>query len=468
MAPSLIPDLLQLALERVEPTTPIWLVGGALRDYFLQIETFDFDLACAGDSLGLARSLADEWGGAYYTLDRARQTGRALLRISGAEVRIDIAKVAEGGILADLVRRDFTVNALAARTDDHTELIDPAGGLQDLKEGVLRACAPDAIEQDPLRSLRAVRLAAQLGFRIEKATMSQARAAAGSLGRVSGERRRDELFRILELDHPGSPLRILNHLGLLERAFLPDRAPGWLQAESGVVLVETIVEILDLLARQHDSDGPARLVLAEASLKLGRYRSRLIDHFSDRLAGDRSRRELLILAALVSVHSVNEPSPSSPAWPLAERLERVMRLSRREGDYLQAIQSAVTRLSGFQDREPSTVEVYRYFRDLGLDGVDAALLWLAQGLAEPLGAPGHQKGIERLDSVRTLLAAMYESDRVNLAAPDLIKGDDLIRELGVQPGPIVGQLLAEVREAHAIGAISTRDQALGLAEKRLQ
>lgn len=466
MTASLLPELLQRALQSVNASSPLWLVGGAVRDYFLRRVSTDFDLVSDRDSLSLGRALADAWGGAYYTLDQDRETGRALITISDQKLRIDIAKVDDRGIESDLARRDFTVNALGVRTNDPGELIDPTGGLRDLKAGVLRACAEDSIAQDPVRAIRAARLASQLGFRVDPATLAQAREVVSLIGSVAGERRRDELFRILELARPASALRVLQHLDLLENLFLPNSHSDWLDDDQGLSLVEALVEILGLLAQAHDPDGPARLVLAEASLKLGRYRPYLIEHIGGTLAADRTRRELALLGALMHAGGRKGDQGADGGWPVAEQVADALRLSNRELTYLKALRSGTSLLDRTSSGGPSPAAIYRYFTELGSDGIDATMLWLAEGSAGRV--PDQDAWQGRVAFVRGFLAAWYDGEGVDFSAPDLITGDDLIDELGVSPGPVVGDLLAEVREALAVGAIRERDQALEMARERLR
>lgn len=464
MSVSLLPELLQKALARVDPASPVWLVGGAVRDYFLQRKTTDFDLVSEGNSLALARALADAWSGDYYTLDQDRETGRALVTVHGQKLRIDIARLDPDGINTDLAKRDFTVNALAVRISEPGKLIDPTGGLPDLKKGLLRACAEDSIGQDPLRALRAARLASQLGFRIDAGTQAQAREAVHALAIVSGERRRDELFRILELDRPAAALRVLHHLGLLEPSLLDGPSLDWLGAEQGISLVEDLTQVLELIAQAHDPEGPGRLVLAEASLKLGRYRPHLIGHFGASLAAHRTRRESVLFGALLLAGEFGNSGRAGTSWPGAAQVADGLRLSNRERTYLQNLKWGTSSFDKASYTGASPVEIYRYFLELGAAGIDAAVLWLAMGLSGRV--PEQDAWVERVAFVREHLAAWYEGEGVDFSAPDQVTGDDLIAELGMRSGPSVGELLAQVREGLAVGAIKGRDEALEMARAR--
>ena len=148
-----------------------YLAGGCVRDQLLGRAIYDLDVAVAGDGLSLARRLADSFGADYYALDSKRSTGRAILRREdGERLFVDIARLRGKNLALDLAGRDFTINALAVDVRSPAVVIDYHGGLADLEAGVIRAVSEDAIRSDPLRALRAIRQAAQLGFALDPET----------------------------------------------------------------------------------------------------------------------------------------------------------------------------------------------------------------------------------------------------------------------------------------------------------
>ncbi|MGH7430061.1 MAG: HD domain-containing protein, partial [Candidatus Methylomirabilaceae bacterium] len=183
---------------------PVYLVGGYLRDHLLgrvPVKQIDLDLVVWGEPALFARAIADSLGGTIVPFDP--ESIRVFPRSEGGPARIDISRPKGETIEADLKARDFTVNAIAARIDalapDATmAIVDPSGGLDDLTRQCLRAVGPSAFDQDPVRLIRAVRLAAQLGFTIEPATRHAIIQRAPLLANAAGERVRDELFQIIE------------------------------------------------------------------------------------------------------------------------------------------------------------------------------------------------------------------------------------------------------------------------------
>ncbi len=189
----------------------VFAVGGPVRDLLRGAPSRDADIAVEGDAIALAGRLADALGGARVTIHRA--FGTAVVR--GAGVRVDVAAtrrerytrpaalpiVSPAGIEADLGRRDFTVNALAAAlTEPHFgDVLDPFGGRADIAAGLIRVLHPASFRDDPTRLLRAVRYAARLGYSLDPATEALAREtiAADLVAELSGARVRAELVALL-------------------------------------------------------------------------------------------------------------------------------------------------------------------------------------------------------------------------------------------------------------------------------
>ena len=188
-----------------------YLVGGYVRDQLLGRPSHDADFVVAGEALRLARKVADRFGGHFFPLDKERDTGRAILRDEeGEPFFVDFARLRGEDIVADLALRDFTIDAIALDLSDPVgpRLIDPYDGCDDLRAGLVRAVSEEAFRDDPLRTLRAVRLAAELGMAIEPHTEALLREAAPLISRVSAERVRDELIERIKAvpDHRGRPM----------------------------------------------------------------------------------------------------------------------------------------------------------------------------------------------------------------------------------------------------------------------
>jgi tRNA nucleotidyltransferase/poly(A) polymerase len=180
-----------------------WFVGGAVRDELLGRTVVDVDVVCR-DPAAAARAYARRSGGAPFALSEKHASWRVVL--PGRTV--DFTPV-HGTIESDLVRRDFTMNAIAVPVGGG-EPIDPSGGREDIELRLVRAVSESVFDDDPLRLLRAVRLEEELGFRIAPLTEELLRAQAGRVDEAAGERVLAELERLSAAGY-----RRLDELGLL-------------------------------------------------------------------------------------------------------------------------------------------------------------------------------------------------------------------------------------------------------------
>jgi poly(A) polymerase len=475
-----VPEILLEARPFLPDNKAIWIVGGWVRDQLLGRESSDFDLVVAGPARQAGRSVANGLGAAYFDLDRERDTGRVLVRGGGeGQVTLDFARLDSGGIEADLRKRDFTVNALALRLWDTGDLLDVTGGLKDLEQGAVRACGPTAVADDPVRGLRAVRLAAQLGFDIEPETVLQIRQVSTRLASVSAERVRDELFCILALPSSIDAIRRTIELGLMIDV-LPELAPldGLVQHEPHRFdALEHSLRVADSLTRWvHEPSASSRFWPQFEPCV-----DRIQHDLRASLAFERTRAQLLVLAGLL--HDVGKPEvqvirdDGSPDFhgheevgaDMAKARGRALRLSRGEVDSLGRI-VANHMLPGRLAKESSIAgrEVYRFFQATGDDGVGVCLLSLADLAGQSDASQQGAKWEGRIRVVKRLADGFYDRYGQEVEPKMLIDGHDLIKELGLDEGPEVGDLLELIRQAQADGVVHTRADALALAMRQRQ
>ena len=198
-----------------------YVVGGFIRDMLLERATADIDIAVAADALEVAAQTAAAFNGKFITLDDIYKIGRVIL--PGEKWQIDFTAF-EGDILEDLARRDFTIDAMALELDKNIpagfnikNIIDPFNGQADLRRRVIKAVSDDIFREDAVRLLRAVRLAAELNFNIDKHTETLISRDSPHIDAVAGERIREELMRLLAAPGAGPRLFYLDKLDLLDR-----------------------------------------------------------------------------------------------------------------------------------------------------------------------------------------------------------------------------------------------------------
>ena len=492
-----------------------YLVGGCVRDRLLNRPVYDLDVTVAGDGLDLARCLANRFGGAYYPLDEARSTGRAILRDEqDGRLVVDVARFRgsaplgssppEQSLAADLADRDFTINALAADVRASGEVIDLHNGLADLAAGLIRPVSEDSIRNDPLRALRAVRLAAVLGFALAPHTELLIQRDGGALAGVSGERVRDELARLLAQPHAAPYLAILDDLGLLT-VIIPELEPlrGLSQPPPhyldvlahSLETVRTLETLLDSLFHglepEQGSGGPRTKdeIRKTPYTQYPNAQLELLSPFADRVKvhveqvmGDaRARLVTLKLAAVLHdtgkpvAHSVDDDGRirfighEKESVRITGKVLRRLRFNRAEVRLAETIVRHHMRpLLLANQKSVSSRAVYRFFRDTGEAGVDVLLHALGDHRATNAVQAEDERWPRLVALTARMLADYWERQGERLDPPPLIDGHDLQREFGLQPGPHIGELLEAVREAQVSGEVRSRKEALALARACLR
>ncbi len=467
----------------------IYLVGGAVRDVYLRRPVHDLDMAVSGDGRPIARRIANAFDGAYYALDASRGVGRALIDWAGVRWTVDVAQFRGNDLLADLRDRDFTVNAVAAdlRTPQH--VIDPLGGLGDMESRIVRLCRPDSIARDPVRALRAVRLSLARQMRIAPETKNAARHDGAQILQVSAERIRDELFKLLDGPKPTAAIMALDSLGLLQ-LILPETSAmkGIHQSPPHVYDVWrhtlSVIDFLDKVLKtvEGGSVDSANFALGMVVYTFSHLRGDLREYLRIKWPNERTHRALLVLAALA--HDVAKPLTQSVGGDgridfyrheeqgesIAGRWAVNLALSSDEMARLQKI--VRHHMRPFQlsqnNYQISRRAIYRFWRDLGAAGVDVCLLTMADHLGKVGATLDQETWLAYLQMIRVLLEGYFREREVMVEITPLVNGHDLMKHLKMKPGPLLGKLVAALREAQALAEITTSDEALEWAARWLE
>jgi len=462
-----------------------YVAGGFLRDALLGRDSRDVDISIAGDPLALGRELAGALGGHYFPLAEERQAVRVLL--PERSLYVDLLAL-RGAIESDLLERDFTIDAMATTLEEAVSgaaaVIDPTDGRKDLRKRLVRVIGEEAFRADPLRPLRGARLAVELDFTVEPATADLIRGHAAGLFGAAVERQRDELMRILGTVRAGQGLRLLDDLGLLER-LMPEIAETrgveqpkehhWDVFDHSLEVVRN----LDILLGEEEPPDKRWRELWRGLWEQIAWWEDARAYFREELLAERPRSAVLKLGGLL--HDVAKPETKTfddtgrmrffghPAEGAdkAGRVLRRLRFSAREVALVQTMVKAHLRpVQMGQEGAPTRRALYRYFRDCG----DAAIGTLFLSLADHLGTVGPRVNLsdwrDHVTLVNYILAKRFQEEET-ISPPKLLSGDELMVELSISPGPIIGRLLEKIREAQGGGEISTREEALALARSSL-
>jgi len=449
---------------------PAWVVGGAVRDRLLgrRGADDDIDVVLEGDARPAARRIAKRAGGAAFELSDVFGGWRVVGPRQSWQV--DLQPLQGATLEADLAARDLTVNAMAEPLRGG-ELVDPHGGRADLAARRLRMVSPAAFDADPLRTLRLARLAIDLGFEVEPATGAAARDHAAGLERVSPERIFAELKRIVVSDAALEGLALMERLGLTP-VVLPE-----LEALRDVeqnpyhhrdVLGHTLEVLEQAIALERD---PAATLGDDLAGAVGAL---LAEPLADGLtrAGGLRFGALLHDAAKPATRiqlpdgRVGFPRHDVDGAALARATLARLRASERLRAHVADLTRHHLRLGFLVHEAPlDRRTVYRYLRDTAPVSVDVTLLSVADRLATR-GRKADEAIARHVALAREVLPAALEQ---HSAAPPatIVRGDELARALGIEPGPRLGALLEAIAEARYAGEVATPEAAVALARDLL-
>lgn len=438
--------------------TRLWLVGGVLRNLALSAPAApDYDFAVMGDTAALAREAASRFKGAPFALDEEAGAYRVVVKGDGAAT-LDFTQLAPDGIEDDLSKRDFTVNAMAvelkALFEGGGQLIDPFGGLDDARAGILRAVSPDAFDNDPLRMLRAVRLSCQYGLRIEEGTCSLIREKAGLIGISSPERIRDELRTVFINNGTAGAIELLYATGLVN-AVMPEIS-GWPDVDG-----------YDLLSHSLSVLREAEAILSNMTEEAFPGCSEPLREYFSRHEGELPNHAILKLAAFF--HDTGKPLAISReegrlrfighdtkgAEAVRGLLER-LRFSRKTANTISSFVAnhhRVFMLAGLRER--SFRARGHFFRASGDSG---GLLLLCLALADARATRGGED--PELYAVVIEMLGFYYGPYSRKKPRPLLTGDEIKEAFGVEEGPIVGEIIRELNEGVERGEIRNRKEAL--------
>jgi tRNA nucleotidyltransferase/poly(A) polymerase len=461
-------------LERIRAIeSESYLVGGAIRDALMgRPPRVEIDVAVHGDGYEIARSVADNRdGGRFVGLDDERGTGRIVL-VDENFASIDVSSFKGESILEDLTLRDFTINALAIKLEDLLRdglktIIDPTRGISDLRSRTIRACSARALEDDPVRILRAFRFSAQLRFNIDPSTTELIGLGLPGLSRVAGERIRDEFMAMLAAARAFRSLLEMSRTGVLSAIF-PE-----LNAMKGQE--QNPYHHLDVWDHTLETMNQIEEVLESGEVLFGEFWPHVEQYLREEPVRERPRAALLKLAALF--HDAGKPHTVSidPDGrirffghekvsrelfdPAALRLKLARREVRIIADWVEGHMRPMFLTSG----SVSSRSVHRLYRKFEQDTTGLLVLFLADLRATQGPARRPDENESALEAVKKAFQVCFDAGQ---APPEpLLKGRDLIELFGLTPGPLFGSILKRIGELQDGGDITSREEAIEVAKQ---
>ena len=438
-------------------------MGGSIRDLLCARTPEDYDLAVTQDPVRFARALAARTAGHVVELGKH---GHTMLRVVTRDNFFDIMPVNGQNIEGDLYQRDFTINAMALEVSSG-RLLDPAGGRRDLAAKKVRMVAGDIFRQDPVRLIRAYRMAACLGFTIDKNTEAAISCDADLIRNAAGERIREELFKILKSAQSHVQLTRMAHSGLLFSLFpeLLQLKKCGLNGKQPVSFFEQTLDACNHLEKLLDSRD---LNLPESGNLL----------FEDI---DADRAALIKWAVLL--HNIGRPAArtvtvagthhfyghAARSAAMARDICRNLRFSRRQSETIEFIIRHHLRPFFLFKARQKKVGVDRAFIRFFMKSGNCTPDILLHALAGFIGrqAAGDPVIASFSEFVSAGIDKFYAVLRPRALQPPPINGTDLIEAFGLIPSAAFKRILKYIAEEHLAGQNLTREQALELVAKLL-
>ncbi len=436
-------SFLPMLMKAKEP----WLVGGAIRNTILGLPVKDFDFVIKDSASEFAHWLANEIKGTFVLLDAKNDEARVVCKMQNAKCKTQNDIVFDftsmESIEKDLARRDFRINAIAARLPEF-QIFDPFMGRKDIERKRISMISSSSLIEDPLRILRGFRFQGTLGFKITPNTLHKMNEDKDLLSKIAGERIREELFTLLGSPHSYWTLRQMARIGVLQ-AIIPDtiameKVP---QGKPGGNLLYHSLLTVKKIEERYKFINECIVAIPEMSLPVLKLAGLLHDIGKPYCYSNKNGK----------VHFYGH---EKKGVELLEDIRKRLKLSNNEFKTIQTLIKYHMRphLLAGRGRQiaPTEHAIFRFVRDVGNYIPQIFLLAYADALAS--GPRGEKK---LLALAKRGIKMWEELKRPRFKR--LITGDDLIK-LGLEPGPKFKSILEKVEEAQISGECKTHKEAL--------
>jgi tRNA nucleotidyltransferase/poly(A) polymerase len=439
-----------------------YIVGGSIRDLILGRIPTDYDIAVILFPEKYAFDLASCVNGHVVEIGKQNQM---IYRVVSENSTFDISAIEGKTIEDDLVKRDFTVNAIGYDFSSG-KIIDLFGGINDLSIKKIRMISKEIFKKDPVRLIRAYRIAAMLDFEIESETAHAIVNNVKLITKAAGERIRAELFKILSCPKSYGYIHQMYETGLLFEIF-PE-----LTALQGCK--QNKHHAYDVLDHSLTAFSQLEMLLNEKIFNtrainfpipdMDRERSALLKYSI--LLHDIGKSSALTVGDDENIHFFGHEIISAE---MAKQISKRLKLSNIEADYIDFIirnHIAALNLYNSGDKNPpSKRSLTRFFIKCG----DMTPDILLHTIADIKGKGNEDKGNEDFLSFASyLLKEFFSGYKVKKTGPRLITGNDLIEEFGLSPSPLFKRILSVVEESRISNDIKNREEAFSLVKELIK
>jgi len=420
----------------------VYVVGGYVRDALMQRSLTDIDLMVVGDGIAFARELAPALkGGKIVPFE---QFGTAQIPLNNSIVEVASARseayssdsrkpqVEDADLETDLSRRDFTINAMAVSLNktDFGELHDPYNGVKDLNSGLIRTpLDPDTtFSDDPLRMLRAVRFASQLGFKVDSSVTDSIQRQVERIEIVSAERVTAEIYKILASPQPSLGLDLLQQVGLMEIVLPEVSALYGLEQPSEWHHKDIFYHTLQVVDNIAEKTEKADLRFAALIHDIGKPKTRRLDknkgwtfHGHDAIGAN-----------------------------MVDKMAKRMKLSNQTREFLKKLTLLHLRPISLAKEDVTDSAVRRLMVTAGEEVDD--LMTLCRADITSKNPKLVKKYMENFQRVETFMQDVTERDAYR-AFQSPVRGDQIMKECGLPPGKTVGKIKEAIENAILDGEI---------------
>lgn len=447
--------------------TSIYLVGGTLRDGILDSPTSsDCDFAVGGRLEDFVRAFAEKVHGKVIPWDTEQI--RVAFRYGNDKSSADFSGIKRGDISYDLTQRDFTVNAMAVDIIDLFEreypaIIDPCNGRNDVQRRIIKCCSSTSFDNDPLRMLRAIRLARECAFTIDSATLQAINKKAHLIKRISRERIKRELFMILGLRNAYQSLLQLCQTGIISH-LLPELDRFHTIQQSAPHEYNLFYHLLKTVEKIDN-------IASEDFAVLASHKTAVHEYLKESIEEGVTRRSLLVFAALLHDSGKYDTAKDENGRVTfyghekqGEHYNRIIAQRLGLGRNAQNIVGLITRQHmrllqlSLQKTVTERAQI-RIIKDINEVFWEAIIIALADVMATS-SDPESLSLAEELRMLAMSLAVKRDPPVFAVHKKSLLNGSEVIKLLNIKEGPLVGKILAELHDQERKGLVNNRDDAI--------